>query len=193
MKLHLVRHGQTDANIGDFAQGNVNNPINATGEAQARELAKHLHGRTFDAYYVSPMRRAQQTAKIATEGRADFKVDDRLRERNFGELEEKPISPELRDRLFDLKLNTNEYGVEPIRDVFARTKSFLDELLTAHSPDDEILIVAHGISLRALHHNILGYDENTDLRSGRFENAELRSYEIDDHGARVIGDFIPTP
>lgn len=193
MKLHLIRHGQTDANIGDFAQGNVNNPINATGEAQARELAKHLHGRTFDAYYVSPMRRAQQTAEIATEGRADFKVDDRLRERNFGELEEKPISPELRDRLFDLKLNTNEYGVEPIRDVFARTKSFLDELPTAHSPDDEILIVAHGISLRALHHNILGYDENTDLRSGRFENAELRSYEIDDHGARVIGDFIPTP
>lgn len=193
MKLHLVRHAQTDANIGDFAQGNVNNPINATGEAQARELAKHLRGRTFDAYYVSPMRRAQQTAEIATEGRADFKVDDRLRERNFGELEEKPISPELRDRLFDLKLNTNEYGVEPIRDVFARTKSFLDELLTAHSPDDEILIVAHGISLRTLHYNILGYDENTDLCSGRFENAELRSYEIDDHGARVIGDFIPTP
>lgn len=191
MKLHLVRHGQTDANIGDFAQGNVNNPINATGEAQARELAKHLHGRTFDAYYVSPMRRAQQTAKIATEGRADFKVDDRLRERAFGELEGKPISPEVRDRLFDLELNTSEYGVEPIRGVFARTKSFLDELLAAHSPD-EILIVAHGISLRALHHNILGYDEDTDLRSGRFENAELRSYEIDDHGARVIGDFIPT-
>lgn len=192
MKLHLIRHGQTDANIGDFAQGNINNPINATGEAQARELAKRLHGRTFDAYYVSPMRRAQQTAEIATEGRANFTVDDRLRERAFGELEGKPISPEVRDRLFDLELNTSEYGVEPIRDVFARTKSFLDEILATHSPDGEILIVAHGISLRALHHNILGYDENTDLRSGRFENAELRSYEINDHNARVIDDFVPT-
>lgn len=191
MKLHFVRHGQTDFNIGHLAQGNTNNALNATGEAQAREVAKYLHGRTFDGYYVSPMRRALQTAEIITEGNVDFVVDDLLHERYFGNFEARPLTPEEATRITDLRLNSSENGIEPIRDLLARTQSFLDRLKAEHDPDAEILIVAHGALLIAMHHSLLGYDENTDLRSGRFENAELRTYDYDGTTAKVISSHRP--
>lgn len=110
MKLYLVRHGQTDFNAGGLAQGAIDIPLNATGEAQARELAKVIDQLDLDAYYVSPMLRARQTAGIITGGK--------------------------------------------------------------------ILIVAHGALLLALHFNIVGYDDDTDFSTARFENCEMREYEI---------------
>ena len=58
MKLYLVRHGQTDFNAGDIAQGVTDVPLNETGKAQARELAQQVAKMDFDAYYVSQIGRA---------------------------------------------------------------------------------------------------------------------------------------
>lgn len=178
MKLYVVRHGQTDFNAGNLMQGSSDIPLNATGEAQARELAKTVKDMYFDAYYVSPLRRARQTAEIITDDKVQFTVDNRLRERTFGEIEGKKFDLSMVGDLEDRRTNISPYGIEPINTLLARAKSFLDDLKANHAPDETILVVAHGALLRALHFNIVGYDDDTDLLSFHPNNCELKEYNI---------------
>ncbi len=177
MKLYLVRHGQTDWNIDHRIQGSTDIPLNDTGIKQAEELAKQLKGKQFDAIYSSPLTRARQTAQILT-GRDDLILDEDLRERYFGELEGKHVDwSQIGDDL-DRRLNLKVYGMEPVNDMLARTNRFVERIKSQYGPDVEILIVAHGGILRILHYSIVGYDDDTNFRDTRFENCELREYDI---------------
>lgn len=181
MKLYLVRHGQTDWNIGKQLQGIMDIPLNQTGIQQAQELCQKIatRGLSFDYCYASPLQRARKTAEIITAGQYDFTYDPLLVERGYGELEGKVEEfNRLKLDIFNLQTNADEYGIEPIKNVLLRTKKFLDKLTSAHPQDSSILIVAHGGSLRALHFNIVGYDDDTNLRIVHFENCEMREYEI---------------
>ncbi len=183
MKLYLVRHGQTDWNIGKQAQGVADIELNATGIAQAEALRDQIAAENLrlDYIYASPLRRAKKTAQIITDNRTDIIYDDRIIERNYGDLEGKIVDwDSLGVDDLNIRQNTNIHGLEPIQTVLARSKSFLDDLLARHAsePDAHILIVAHGTLLKTLHYNIVGYDENTNLRGFHLENCELVEYSI---------------
>lgn len=63
MRLILIRHGQTEANVRrqlDTARPGL--PLNDTGLAQAAALVDALAGEEIDALYCSTLTRAQQTA-----------------------------------------------------------------------------------------------------------------------------------
>ena len=86
MRLLLVRHGETDWNLGNRFQGHADPPLNETGRAQARELAAALADRSFDAVYSSPLRRAFETAEIIAAPHGLQPVPDPgLREVDVGE------------------------------------------------------------------------------------------------------------
>lgn len=181
MKLYIVRHGQTDWNIKKQSQGVADIELNATGIAQAEALAEDIRrrGLKFDVVYASPLRRAKKTAEIITGNRPDIIYDRRLVERDYGELEGKVVDwDHLGADDLSIRQNTNIYGMEPIQAVLARAKSFLDDLKTKHGADATILVVAHGTLIKALHYNIVGYDEDTDLRGFYLGNAELAEYDI---------------
>ena len=38
-KIYLIRHGETDSNLGHKFQGQMDLPLNATGLKQARQMA----------------------------------------------------------------------------------------------------------------------------------------------------------
>lgn len=181
MKLYLVRHGQTDFNAGNITQGESDIPLNDTGKQQARELAQEIKERNldFDIYYVSPLQRARQTAEIITDGKAEFIIDNLLKERYFGELEGQKIDDwsKIGD-IFDRRVNLSSYGIEPIKTLLARAQIFLDKLATTYPDNVSILVVAHGALLRAIHFNIVGYDDDTDFPAFWFQNCEMREYNL---------------
>jgi broad specificity phosphatase PhoE len=65
--VHLARHGQTAYNAEPRFQGQLDNPLDATGRAQAHELADLVAGRPWAALYASPLARAAETAGIVAE------------------------------------------------------------------------------------------------------------------------------
>ena len=65
MKLYIFRHGQTDGNVRNIVQGaGVDIELNETGRRQAERLAAELKGEGLDVIYASPMKRADETARI---------------------------------------------------------------------------------------------------------------------------------
>ncbi len=64
--FYVVRHGETAWNLDKRLQGHLDVPLNPTGRRQAEAVGRALTGENFDAAYCSDLRRAQDTAEIAT-------------------------------------------------------------------------------------------------------------------------------
>lgn len=183
MKLYLARHGETEWNLQRMLQGSSDIPLNDTGLEQARQLREKIRGLDFDLCYASPLSRARQTAEIAVEGRCEIIIDELLTERDFGKLEgTNPENLFLGSDWHTLKeaglLTPDENGVESIHHLMLRAQKFLEKVLAENEEDSKLLIVAHNGILRALHWQIVGYDETTDLASFWLKNGELSEHEI---------------
>ena len=83
MNLVVVRHGQTDWNVEERYQGQLDVPLNAMGRIQAEALKRQLTGIEFDQAYSSPLSRALETAQIIA-SELDVIADARLAEIHHG-------------------------------------------------------------------------------------------------------------
>ena len=68
MRLLLARHGQSTWNSLRRVQGAADVPLSDLGRAQARALGHAVRRRGIARAYVSPMRRAAETAELALAG-----------------------------------------------------------------------------------------------------------------------------
>jgi probable phosphoglycerate mutase len=132
IRLLLIRHGETDWNREVRWQGQTDIPLNPTGRAQARALARSMSGQDLDAVYSSDLLRAAQTAEAVAEATgARLILDLRLREIDLGEWQGM-LSDEIRSR----------DGAQV--DLFFR------------DPQARVAIVSHGSALAALKTRFLG-------------------------------------
>ena len=84
LELWLVRHGETTASVGRRLAGWSDPPLTERGLRQAADLRAALDGQRFDGVWSSDLGRAVASARAAW---GEPRVDERLREINFGELE----------------------------------------------------------------------------------------------------------
>lgn len=88
--IYLVRHGETEWNVGHRIQGQANSPLTKQGQKQALELGSKLKSVHFDAIFSSDLGRARETAElIALSKKIAIKTAEALRERSFGDQEGK--------------------------------------------------------------------------------------------------------
>jgi broad specificity phosphatase PhoE len=167
-RLILTRHGETDWNSEGRWQGHSDTPLNERGRAQARELAAQLDH--VDVVYASDLARSRETAEIAAGHLGvELHLDPRLRERSFGAWEGLTAG-EIEERFVDehRRWQSGEgFGAddaEPFDAFAARIHAFLDDVLERH-PDEEVLVVAHGGSIRVIHALATGLDYVRDHRS----------------------------
>ncbi len=177
MKLYIVRHGQTESNVGNKLLGATDEDINSVGNMQAKKAKEILSNAKIDICFTSPLKRTRHTASIICEDNIPIITDKRLIERGFGMLEGGPSNDKYTSDFWDFYLNKKEYGVEPLQSLFHRTKNFL-EYLKENYDDKNILIVSHAATIRALHFNIVGFDKDVNLLSFIPYNGKIFEYNI---------------
>jgi broad specificity phosphatase PhoE len=85
--IFLIRHGETALNAAGVLRGQLDVPLNETGEAEARALGGVFREVPLSAVVSSPLRRAVETARpIATASGAPLTIDERLSDRFYGEV-----------------------------------------------------------------------------------------------------------
>jgi broad specificity phosphatase PhoE len=166
--LLLVRHGETDWNRDGRWQGQSDTQLNEVGRAQAARLGEELDG--VDVVYASDLARARETAEIlARRLDLDVELDERLRERGFGAWEGK-TGPEIEVEFSDAHARwragegPGADDAEPFADFAVRVQSFLEDVLARH-PDETVLVVSHGGSIRVIHALASDLDYVRDHRS----------------------------
>ena len=178
MKITLVRHGQTENNKDGKIQGRANNMLNDEGRRQCKMAKLKIQDKHFDICYTSPLVRCVETSMILIGDKVKMVTDDRLIERDMGELEGVQKGTYDFMSYWDYELNNGEYGIEPIQDIFKRCEDFLNYIKEKNSSDSSILVVTHGATFRALRHLILKSDLKGDLFDSKIENCRVEEFEI---------------
>ena len=150
MKIILVRHGKTQANI-DWKYSTDDTILAKDGLYILDKTKKLLEDYDIDEVYTSALIRSQETAKHL--GYTDFIIDKRINEMNFGDfrgqsidevrLKQKSFFENEKNNYFDTKYPNGESRNEVIR----RTSEFLDEI--SQKDDKTILCISHGIAIRS--------------------------------------------
>jgi broad specificity phosphatase PhoE len=186
VRLLLARHGQSLWNGERRFQGSTDVELSDLGRAQARALGHALTGVRLVAAYVSPMRRARETAEIALReapspsnghGVAIVPVEE-LRELCLGDWEGCTVE-EVRARDGDpyrawvrAPLDCPPPRGEPLPDVSLRVRRAVDTIAAAHDEDGDVLVVAHGGVISVYACWLLGCSFNQLWRL-RVDNASL--------------------
>jgi broad specificity phosphatase PhoE len=183
MRLLIARHGQSLWNEVRRFQGATDVGLSVLGVRQAEALGRAVRGRRLAAAYVSPMRRALETARIALGDTAvPIVAVEELRELSLGEWEGCTVD-EVRGREGDpyqrwvrAPVDCPPPGSEALHEVSDRVVRAIDRIAAAHPNGDDVLVVAHGgvISVYACH--LLGCSLNTLWRL-RIDNAGLTIVE----------------
>lgn len=165
MRIIFIRHGETDWNASLRYQGHMNIPLNERGRSQAAAAGTRLAQYKATALYTSDLARAAETAGIIGEqlGLAPQTMPE-LREIHVGQWE--GLTPEELYRRFPEHMR--EYERDPARTVRLGGESYLqlqeralvalNKIQAAHKPNDVILAVSHGGTIRALLCHVIGLD-----------------------------------
>jgi broad specificity phosphatase PhoE len=148
VRLHFVRHGESDANREAWLAGHGDAPLTERGRGQALALREQLAHRRFDRVLCSDLSRSRHTAEIVVEGRGlSLVVSPLLRERSCGSWERRTIADLEQSGDMDLlqQFDGRPPRGESLRDVAKRVLVALPDLL---GPGDTLLVV-HGALMRA--------------------------------------------
>lgn len=162
--FYMIRHGESTANLGEFASGHVDVPLTDKGLAQARaarEIVKTLEIKPSIIIH-SHLQRARNTAAILNEVLAlDMIEDPEIAEQHYGDWEGQPWS---------LTRQPTRDGVNPPNgethaDFYERIRGCVTRHVNERQPGP-VMFVCHGGVFRAIgglyDHKIFGI-ENCSL------------------------------
>jgi 2,3-bisphosphoglycerate-dependent phosphoglycerate mutase len=202
-RLVLVRHGQSEWNEKNLFTGWRDPGLTqqGIGEAKAAGIALKAGGISFDLAFTSNLQRAQKTLSLllAEQGQTDLAVtrNEALNERDYGDLaglnkddaREKWGAEQV--HIWRRSFDTPPPGGESLKDTAARVLPYYEaEILPLIRAGKDILIAAHGNSLRALVMRLEGLSpaQILDVNIG---TGVPYIYDMDEDGA-VIGKDILT-
>ena len=158
--LILLRHGQSIYNLENRFTGETDVELTHLGEQEARLAGILLESYTIDMAYTSVLRRAIHTLQIVlTETEKDMPVIEcsALNERNYGDLQGlNKTETEQKYGAAKVLLWRRSYDTQPpngesLKNTYDRVIPFYkNEIEPKLKGGQNILIVAHGNSLRAL-------------------------------------------
>lgn len=216
--LVIVRHGHSEGNLvvdhgkkGDdslFTPGFRETPghqwrLTDEGCEQAQKTGKWIIkeiGEKFDRYYVSPFVRTRETAALLGLPDAEWRVDQRLRERDWGEIGSMPraeFKSKYSQSAFLKKIDALYWrppSGESIADVRLRVRSFFDTL-HRECEGQRVLVVTHGEFMSAAR-GALEYMSDEDWiaadsdQTQKIHNTHVFHYSRQDPDTNLMGKYM---
>lgn len=186
--LYIIRHGQTDLNLGGIVQGRgIDAPLNATGLRQADAFYGAYKDEGFDHIYTSNLQRTHQTVGKFVHDGIPLQPLEGLDEISWGIYEGKEQSPEIitgferlvsawRRGELDVAV---EKGESPIQ-LIERQRLAMDYIL-AREDERKVLICMHGRAMRILLSWFTGGDAS---QMDDFPHTNTSLYKVLVEGAR---------
>ena len=186
MKLFLVRHGQSAANLGRYFAGQGDTPLTELGRQQAAGIRDVLKDIPFDRVYSSDLSRAIGTQKLALPGAEDVIRTPLIREIHVGELENVSFE-EVNQRAAELGIvlrrdGYTTFGGESVAMMRARAEEFLHML--EEDPCEYVAAFAHAGFLGCTLQVVLGaeFDRGTVWSN----NCAIHVFEYTDGKWRLL-------
>ena len=184
MKIHIIRHTESEANTKKILAGQLDYPLSEKGKQDAKKVASwytsHFNPTII---YCSPLLRAKQTAAPFREAEAIPLIEDvRLMEHNLGIYQGMTYEEAEADSTYQQdRLKRWDWHItkgESYKDIAERIRSFFIDL-DPQGPDT--LIVTHAVAMRLMR----GLLENTlPVYPGHIpDNGEI--WELDFQGVGV--------
>jgi len=192
VKFYLVRHGETEWNkLGRF-QGQYDTQLNAAGVEQARIIAQAAGEWNLAAIYASPLTRTRQVASEIGQGLGlPVNTHDGLKELALGELEG-VTGAEMRagwPKVFDTWNSSPETvvmpGGESLVTLEERSWQAILELQEAHGHEDNLAVVSHNFTIRAICGKVLGIPL-ANFHRLRLALGSVSVFEMDSRGPRLL-------
>lgn len=162
-ELVLIRHGQSTYNLENRFTGWLDVELTPKGEQEARQAGKNLKAKNFvpDICFTSDLKRAQRTLQLILEelGITNAKIvkNQALNERHYGDLQGKNKAETAKEfSEAQVHIWRRSYDVPPpngesLKDTAARTLPYFQkEIMNEVEKSKNVLIVAHGNSLRSI-------------------------------------------
>jgi len=161
MSLTIIRHGQSVFNLENRFTGNLDVSLSPLGEAEALQAGKKIKKIIYDIAYTSMLKRAQKTLQIILEEIEQTTItvvkNAALDERMYGNLQglnKTEIAAKYGDAQVEIwrrSYDVHPPGGESLEDTYNRTVPYYkSEIEPKLKSGENVLIVAHGNSLRAL-------------------------------------------
>ena len=202
-KLILIRHGQSTYNLENRFTGWKDVPLTELGEREALEAAEILKKETFDIAFTSKLYRAQKTLTIILESieQEDLEVikNRALNERDYGDLigqNKKEVADKFGKE--QVRIWRRSYDIAPpngesLKMTAERAIPYLEEEIMPKILDGKnVLVVAHGNSLRAIVMKLKKYSSEQILQT-EIGWCEPWIFEIDNKGVMTSLNIIPRP
>jgi 2,3-bisphosphoglycerate-dependent phosphoglycerate mutase len=198
--LVLVRHGQSIWNLENRFTGETDIPLTAEGREEALAAGSKLRDIPFFHAFTSVLQRAIDTLSLILQTAHQQQVpvtrDCALNERNYGQLQglnKADVAALYGDdqvSLWRRSYRSSPPGGESLADTAARVipyyQTAIAPLLT---PQQNILVVAHGNSLRSLVMYLERISEH-DIADFDLPTGVPRRYTIDENGSVKLVDYL---
>lgn len=195
--LALVRHGQSQWNAKNLWTGWTDISLTELGRDEARQSAKKLIGISWNKVFISDLVRAKETyLEIARELnlKLPIQANEEIKERDYGDLtgrDKDEVLKEVGQQQFDLwhrSWDVAPPGGESLKDVSERVVPyFLSTILPELKKGKNVLICAHGNSLRALMKYLEGISD-ADVSKLELATGQVVIYELNPKGDVVKKD-----
>lgn len=198
--LTLIRHGQSTYNLQNRFTGNLDVPLTTLGKQEAHLAGQKLKDFHFDFAYTSMLIRAWETLSIVLEEIEQTHIpiikNAALNERMYGSLQGLNKSETaLKYGEKQVEMWRRSYDVRPpdgesLEDTYKRTVPYYQAEIKPKLKDGiNVLIVAHGNSLRALKM----YLENispADIEKVNIPTGTPRNYNFDENMKILSVDYL---
>ncbi|MFG3440103.1 histidine phosphatase family protein [Nonomuraea sp. NPDC047897] len=192
-RLVLVRHGETVWHAENRYAGLSDVELTPRGHDQARQLAVWAASAGLSAVWASTLSRAQITAAASAKAAGvELRVDDRLRELDFGR-GDGLTAAEMRERFPEARAAFEADpaahplpGGEDPHEAATRFTAALDDICAAH-PGERVLVVAHTTAIRLALCRLIGVPLGSYRRLfPRLDNCAVTELRLRDDEVAVL-------